>query len=97
MALKGSTIITQNVCFVLEKHITPLDCLEPRSTPTANCSAGDEAVMARGACLSLLVSVASIVALVTLEEGESGSQEAGPIVRGIMDSYLNGVAVSTAP
>ncbi len=39
----------------------------------------------------------SIVALVTLEEGESGSQEAGPIVRGIMDSYLNGVAVSTAP
>ena len=64
MALKGSTIITQNVCFVLEKHITPLDCLEPRSTPTANCSAGDEAVMARGACLSLLVSVASIVALV---------------------------------
>jgi penicillin-binding protein 2 len=39
----------------------------------------------------------SIVALVALEEGESGSREAGPIVRGILESYLNGVAVSAAP
>ena len=36
----------------------------------------------------------SVVALAALEEGESGSAEAGPMVRHILESYINGGLVS---
>jgi len=38
----------------------------------------------------------SIVALVALEAGESGSREAGPMVRRILESYLSGAAAASA-
>ena len=39
----------------------------------------------------------SIVALAALETGESGSGEAGPMVRRILEGYISGTAVSAAP
>jgi penicillin-binding protein 2 len=39
----------------------------------------------------------SIVALAALETGESGSREAGPMVRRILESYITGAAVSAEP
>ena len=42
-------------------------------------------------------SAPSIVVLAALEEGESGSREAGPMVRLVLESYLSGVAASASP
>jgi penicillin-binding protein 2 len=39
----------------------------------------------------------SIIALAALEEGVSGSAEAAPMVRAILESYIAGAAVSSAP
>jgi len=39
-------------------------------------------------------SAPSIVALAALEEGESGSREAGPMVRRILESYVSGTSAS---
>jgi len=39
----------------------------------------------------------SIMALAALEEGQSGSREAGPMVRRILESYLSGAAASALP
>ena len=39
----------------------------------------------------------SIIALAALEEGVSGSKEAAPMVRAILESYIAGAAVSNAP
>jgi cell division protein FtsI/penicillin-binding protein 2 len=39
----------------------------------------------------------SILALAALETGESGSREAGPMVRNLLEAVLGGAAVSAQP